>query len=371
MIRLAGVLLVLAGLGFGSHHAIAQPVLSVCDYTPPESHIRDLGLRGSFQWYDGPYADDRARTISITAGADYALLISSPTSGHRVDAVADILGSTDEWTFSLRGDGDVKSFWRDDVFGLGAFGLDASPDTLEVDATVGLGTGRFRDVTPMAKAIRIQNALLDLGVLLAPLENEPLLAAAQVLGEVGPLDDEKTVTLSELLVSTGLVRGDDLGVAALFAIEEIIGSAEGGRLCGGDLQGRIGVSALLLPEASIATTGMVLYNAALVPDPVSQVTSNASCKFRLARLDEWNLEASVTYTRRLPEGWTARASYRLSYDHGWTAAGEANVSHAASASLTTQIFGAVGLSLAGELRYETDDEELTTSLTAHLAYDLF
>jgi hypothetical protein len=371
MRRLSAVVLVLAALGGPIGQAAGQTLLSICDYTPPESRIMTLNLQGSFQWYDGPYADDRARTVSMTAGADYGNLFSSTASGHRFDVHAELRGSATEWAFALRGDGDLKAFWSGDLFALGAFGVDASSGGLEVDLTAGVGTGRFRDVTPMAKAIRIQNALLDLGVLLAPLENEPLLALAQILGDIGPTDDERTVALAEHLISTGLVRDDDLNVRGLLAIEEIVASSEGGRLCGGDVQGRVGLSAIVMPEASVATTGILLYNYALVPDPVSQLTSNASCKARLAHLDELSAEFNLAYSRRLPEGWTTRAAYRLTYDHGWTQPDRIQTSHALSASLITQLLGSVGLSLTGELRYESGDEEITTSLTVHLAYDLF
>jgi hypothetical protein len=371
MRRLSAAVLVLAALACPIGQAIGQPVLSVCDYTPPESRLMSLNLQGSFQWYDGPYADDRTRTVLLTAGADYGVLFSSSSSGHRLDANAELRGSAAEWSFALRGDGDLKAFWTDDLFGLGAFGVDGSNEGLEVDVTAGVGTGRFRDVTPMAKAIRVQNGLLDLGVLLAPLERESLLALAQRLGDAASTDEEKTVALAEHLISTGLVKDDDLGVRGLLAIEEIVTSSEGGRLCGGDAQARIGVAAMVMPEVSLATTGIVLYNVAFVPDPVSQLTSSASCKVRLAHLDELSAKLDLSYSRRLPEGWTARADYRFTLDRGWSQPGETQVGHDLSANLTTQLLGSIGVSLAAELRYETGDEEITSSLTVHLAYDLF
>lgn len=370
MTRLGIVVLVLAALSTLMAQA-DQPLLSICDYTPPESRLMSLNLQGSFQRYDGPYADDREHAVSATATADSGILFSSEAFGHRLDAHAELRGSADEWSFALRGDGDLKAYWSGDVFGLGAFGLDAGSDGLEVDLTAGVGSGRFRDVTPMAKAIRIQDELLDLGVLLAPLEGESLLAIAQTLGVVGSTDDEKTVALAEHLISTGLVQDDDLGVRGLIAIEETLASSEGSRLCGGDVQARIGLAAMVIPEASLATTGILLYNIALVPDPISQLTSNASCKARLAHLGELSAELDLSYSRHLPEGWTARAAYRVTYDRGWSQPDRIQASHVLSASLTTQLLGSVGLSLAGELRYETGDEEISSSLTVHLAYDLF
>jgi len=369
MKRLMLVALLLVSLGGRSIDGPAQSVVSLCDYTPAESRVLDVRLQGSFQWYDGPLTDDRA--LSMSGSADYGFVYASSTTGRRLDAAVELRGNEAGWPFSARGDGDLKMFWNDDLFALAALGANASEDGLEADLTIGMGVGRFHDVTPLAKAIRVQDALLDLGVLLAPLENEPLLALARIVGEVGPTKEDRTIAAADHLLATGLVRDGVLGVRGLLAMEEILTSAEGGRVCGRDVQARIGLSALLLPELSVATTGVLLYNLALVPDPISQITANASCKLRLARPGELSGDLSAAYTRRMPEGWTARAVYRLTVDRGWSRPGETRVGHVLSASLTTQLFGAIGLSFAGELRHETGDEEISSSLTVHLAYDLF
>jgi len=184
-------------------------MLSVCDYESPESRISDLGLQGSFNWYDGPYADDRNRAISASVVVDYDMLSSSAAFGQAVDARGEIRGADAGWTADLSGSGSLQTFFSDDLFGVGAVNLDASTRTgLELDLTAGVGTGRFRNVTPLAQAIRIQNDLLDLGELQAPIANETLLDLARIIGEVGPTDEEKVVGVAERLVATELVPGD-------------------------------------------------------------------------------------------------------------------------------------------------------------------
>ncbi|MBU0596033.1 hypothetical protein KJ567_05065, partial [Candidatus Bipolaricaulota bacterium] len=169
-----------------------QQVLTICDYESPESRIADLGLQGSFSWYDGPYADDRNRIYAASLTADYSGLYSSESFAQQFDARADVRGKSSGWTVDLDGTGSVLAFLDESLFAVGAFGIDASNEVrLEADLTAGIGTGRFRDVTPLAQAIRIQNVLLDRGELLAPVSNETLLDLAQILGEVGPSDDER------------------------------------------------------------------------------------------------------------------------------------------------------------------------------------
>jgi hypothetical protein len=365
--------------------------LSMCDYAPPESRIVDLSVLGSFNWVDGAYADDRNRSMSASLVGDYTAMFSSPSFGQDIDVRTEFRADDNGWIASLFGSGSLRSFFpvgtadagnadagAADVsnemalFGVGAIGFALSTRSgIELDLTGGVGTGRFRDVTPLAQAIAIQNALLDLGELLAPVSNETLLDFAQILGVVGPSDDEKVVQLVDRLASTELILGEDLGVRGLLALEDILSSSDETRLCGRDLQARVGVSALILPQLSVATTAIVQARYAAVPDPVSQFDSSAEAKVRVLHPEQMSVQAEVAYARRLPDGWTARAEYRVALDRMWTDAAATVIEHIASANLTTQVFGIVGLSLVGSAQYRTGDEELTLSLAVYMETDLF
>ena len=345
--------------------------LSACDYEPPESRIYDLGVQGSFNWYDGPYADDRNRSMSATLISEYTSLFSSPSSGWAVDGRAEVRRDGVAWGADLVGSGSLSMFFNEDLFGVGAVGFDASTDTgYELDVTAGIGQGRFRDVTPLAQATEIQNTLLDLGELLAPIGNITLLELAQILGEVGPSNEDKVVRLSQQLVDTELVLGDELGVRALLAIEDVLNSNDT-RLCGYDVQARLGVSARFLPEFSLASTGIVSGRYAVVPTPVSRFRASGEAKVRLAHPEEVSLIAEASYSHRLPDGWTGRLDYRIALDREWTAPDTTTLSHTLFASLNLQVFDSAGLSLVGSAQHKTGDEELTFSLSVYLEAEIF
>ncbi len=351
---------------------VGQPILSVCDYTPPVSRLAGLNLQGSFQWFDGPYADDRERSLSATANAEYDFLYSSEAVGRQVDALVKLQGSGSDWSIDATGSGDIKAYFDDDLFGIGAVTVDAaSPERLEIDVTGGIGVGRFRDVTPLAKAIRIQNRLLDLGVLLAPLPRDTLMEIAQLIGEVGPSTATKTTDVAERLIDTDLVEGNDLGVEGLLEVDSVMTSSGEGQLCGHDVQARVGVSLRPLPAMAWSATGNLLFNYALALDPVSQLQADGAAKFRLLDPAEWSIQGSVSYVRGLPDGWKIRSSYRLTVDRGWSAAERHQTTHVGSTSLTTRVLGGVGLSLLGEVRHQTGNEEATFSVAVHFDYDLF
>lgn len=351
---------------------VAQPkIVDVCDYEPPESHVTDLLIQGSFTWYDGPYVDDRSRTVAGMLTASFSRLDASPTFGGRIDGRGELRGMDNGWSAALTGAGSVTMSLHDDVFGVAALGLDAGLTSgMELDLTGGIGMGSFRDVTPMANAIRIQNALLDVGGLLAPLPNGDLLELARAVGEIGPGTEEKLSSIADMLAATGLLPDTELDLQGLLIIEEILESEGDARLCGADIQARVGASLTLFAASQLSATGMLIARYAAVPDPVSQWDANAEGRFRIARPEEMNLKASASYDRQLPDGWTARGEYRVTYDRMWSDSSVVSLEHEASATLTTQILGFVGLSLVADLRHQTGDEELTVSLALHLEADL-
>ncbi len=362
----------LACVLLGSISAVAAPgIVDVCDYDPPESHVVDVLMQGSFNWYDGPYLDNRSRTVAASLLAEFSRLDAWSTFGGTIDGRGELRGTTDGWSASLTGSGNVTVPITDSAFGVAALGVDAaSTSGIEIDLTGGLGTGRFRDVTPMASAIRIQNVLLDLGRLFAPLANEQLLDLARIVGEVGPGPEERLSSIVGLLSDSGLLPDAELDLRGLLAVEEILESGGDARLCGSDVQARIGASATLAPTIQVSAAGLLLARYAAVPDPVSQWEANAQLRVRIARPEQMDVKADVSYDRQLPAGWTARGDYRITYDRMWSDSEATSVLHEATAALTTQLFGTVGLSLVGNVRHQTGDEEFTVSLAIHLEADL-
>ena len=346
--------------------------ISPCDYAPAESSFVRLSAEGSLQWYDDAYADDRGSSLSGSTLADFQHLYASGSFGYRLEANTELSLWPEELLIEGSFSGDFKRYLRDDLFTVGAVEIFGDIDSgLEANVTGGLGVGRFRDVTPLAKAIKIQNAFLDAGILLAPLEEAVLLQVAQTLGEVGTTQDEKIAQVEQSLLETGLVKDDEIGARGLLRLEEIVTSIEDARLCGLDLQVRVGVSASAWPFEGLVDTLVLGWNWAAVPTPVWQWVAGATLKARPTRWDQYIAEFKFSTSRRLRETWRVRADYQLAYDHLWSAANaDPTVDHRLRASLLADIAASLSVSLTGEIGYETGDEEPTAMLTIHLAYDI-
>jgi hypothetical protein len=340
---------------------------------PAESHLTSLNLQGSFQWFDSATQNGSGNMLSGTLVADFTQLFESELFGYRVDGNVDISLTSSGLTPQLNGTADFKRYFKDDSFGIGVIGSRYTDTTgVEIDATGGLGFGRFRDVTPLAKAIQIQNVLLDKGFLLGPLTDDVLQSLAQELGRVGPSLDEKLVTLERLITGTGLVQEEGLGARGLFAMEEIASSSVEARLCGWDVQARVGVAASGFPSPQFSEAIVLSWNYALVPDPVSQWRASARWLSGLTRLGRYFLEGSLFYGRRIRENWRVRANYDFTRDWMWNAGVTTPVDrHQLSLSLLCQLSSKLSLTVDGEISHESGDEEPTETLSIHLSYDVF
>ncbi|MBI1744313.1 hypothetical protein HYR54_14775 [Candidatus Acetothermia bacterium] len=352
------------------NQAIAVPP---CAFTPAQSHFAQLNLQGDAQFFRSEYNDNRSSSITGKVETNFKRLFDSELFGYQLDTKGNVALTPTGLDYQTIGTGSLKRFFQSDFFWLGAIDLTVdSKNPFKIDLTLGAGLGRFRDVTPLAKAIRIQNALLDQNSLQGPLTDLTLQEMAQELGHQGVSLNQQIEKLEKIIENTGLAAGGNLSASALLRVEEIIRSQEEARLCGWDIAASVGgevsnTGASLLNEAFV-----INWNYALVPDPVSQWTSSARLRTGLKLLDSYSLQASAVYGRRLSETSRVRASYEFKRDHDKGKDYVADVErHQLSGTLLLQLSAALSLSISGELKYQLGYERPSFNLAVQLSYDIF
>jgi len=345
--------------------------ISPCEYKTVESSLETLTLQGSFQWYEDPYADDRESLLHGVLNADYVRFVQSERFGYRLDGMSAVSWSTAGLGGEISFAGDVKSYWERDLFVIGALDVGATEgENLTVDLTTGLGWGRFQNVTSLAKAIRMQDALLDLLLLVAPLTDDVLKEMAQTIGDPALDDEARILRLEELLTKTGLLSDGALGAEGILELERILVETGDSRLCGWDLQARVGASwgssGPVLSEAIV-----LMGNVAQVPDPVSQWKGSVRWISGFLPLERFGIDLTASYFRRLGEQWQLRLGYSFQADVGWSTRGEDVFEHRVWATGWLRLSSRLSLSCDGEIRYQTGDEELTRTILVRLDYDVF
>ncbi|MFQ6033885.1 MAG: hypothetical protein ACE5KR_03375, partial [Candidatus Bipolaricaulia bacterium] len=174
---LVGLLLSMVAVG-----GLAAPL---CSYTPPESHFASLDLRFDYRFFDDQYRDNRNNVTSGSFTLDSINLFDSASYGYSVSMNAKISYNRGALSYSGIGSGSYQMYLTEgDLFGFGSVGLRASSayESPGLNIVTGSGYGRFRDVTPLAKAMKIGDVLVEMGSITGPLPDETLTAVAQEIG---------------------------------------------------------------------------------------------------------------------------------------------------------------------------------------------
>ncbi|MCD6320837.1 hypothetical protein J7L84_01125, partial [Candidatus Bipolaricaulota bacterium] len=307
--------LVLVGILGIASLALAAP-LSLCDYQTPETLLVKAKLSFTYHYLDDPSQpgiEDNSGRISLT----YTHIYNSPSQGFS------LLGSG---TFGLSGfrtvssgidlTGTYRYYFQEQkpFFGFGGFqgswsGQYRSP-RLEVRG--GVGYGRFTDVTPLAKAMLIEEDLLRMGAIPNSLSDETLMAVAKEIGR--RMEYEK---LADLVAKVQELIQNDAGVTleakAILDIEGRIKETGRKRFCGGALQAGVGY-VVLVPAGEERTPVLDLSaDWAMAPEPRSQLLIRTSASASLPWKGAYNLSLAGTYDYEINDTASFAAKYTLEH----------------------------------------------------------
>lgn len=208
--------------------------ISLCDYTQPVTSVTTFALQASFRYVDDEYADDRGNILSLTFGGNLLRYYDSADFGYGVSANGSLSNTIGSWSLVGTGAVDFRFYAPAmDVFAFGRVNSQWAGLSPTVAAVLGVGYGRLRDVTPLAKAVRISEKLLAEKILTKPMPDGTLMAVAQEIGkraEYATLDD-LVVRVVKLIQGSGAAAGT-LGADAVLYIRQIITAVGDTRLCG-------------------------------------------------------------------------------------------------------------------------------------------
>ncbi|MGB9862061.1 MAG: hypothetical protein ACPLRP_07085, partial [Candidatus Bipolaricaulaceae bacterium] len=195
-----------------------------------------------------------------------------------------------------------------------------------LEARSGVGYGRFTDVTPLVRALRIEEKLLRRGILLASLRESTLLRLAQEIGrgQMYPSTSDLAAALAKILSSEANVTFDPRSV---LLVEEVLEESGLERYCGWAVQFGFGYVLSRPQPGSILTFNLSLQGA-MTPDPRSQILfkSDLSAPYQVFEEYTWNLSASYTYELNESTDFSAQYVLRQVKPRGQMPAGTQNAS---------------------------------------------
>jgi len=235
-----------------------QAAIPLCDYQSPLTNLSNLTLNFSYQFHNDPYGLEANDVSQGQFGVDYVRLYDSPEYGFDVALQNDMMISAEDLsTYTITADTNYKRYFvaEQDIFAFAGASIRSSSSFLKLGLSfsLGVGSGRFTDVTPLAKATRIVDFLVERGSLSDPLHPEDLKRLALEIGSEASYDSlaELLEVVQEVIEDSRMVaRIGGLDALDISEITRFIQEEGFARYCGWDLKVGLGYE-LLDPSGGV------------------------------------------------------------------------------------------------------------------------
>ena len=349
--------------------ALGNPI-SLCNYHSPQTSLTDLKLSMSYRYFDDP----ATAGVDVNSGKvvlDYSQLFDSPDYGFTLAGN----GSIDLNDFTIaaglgQGSGTFRYYLSEDmpIFGFGGANASYALGQAKpgVNVSLGIGYGRFSDVTPLAKAVNIQKDLLALGAIKDPLSDDTLMAVATEIGK-----KVEYATIKDLVAAIEPIieqaAGVTLDARALITVEDDILATGDSASCGWAVQAGLGYE--LIDAAGGAQDVLVTISgdASLAPAPGSQMTLHATFYGPFDIASENTLNVSTSYDYALKQDIDLIINYQL--QRVQPLGGTATDSQSVTASVSFNIGGA-SISLQAGFSKGVGASDWSKELTVSAGMDL-
>ena len=218
----------------------ATAEVTLYDYTEANSNYQDAYVNGSFSATDGNGHDQTAYNASLALDFDRVISSANRNLGMAFNAGGTLnrgsaAGASSESNYIAAGSVTADNYFRPNSKGLfwygsGEAGIKKGADKPFTKVGVGLGFGRAVNVTPMAKAMRLVEALREQGALSANPSKATYLKIAQVIARedeykskyrLGNYEQQWITDIEKALVASGQVRGS-LSAAGVIEARDVL-----------------------------------------------------------------------------------------------------------------------------------------------------
>ncbi len=262
---------------------IPATTIPLCDYSSPRTDIVDLVIDFTYRYHNDPY---KLRDRDIDEGRlliDFTRHFDSPDFGFNITARTDMKISTVALSsFSIVAEGDLKRYFVAGAPHFGVAGIRARSasayKTIGLFARLGIGYGRFTDVTPLAKAIKINDYLLEQGSISEYLPRIDLLAIAHEIDNIDTYESLSDLlrVLRQIIEGSGVVRIGGLDALDVYEMARIVEDDRHPRFCGGSVSVGIGYEILDPMKGRNDILATATFNYALITTPQTQLLINGS-----------------------------------------------------------------------------------------------
>jgi hypothetical protein len=257
--------------------AVAPAALAIplCEYRSPETDLADLAIGFAYQYYNNPFGLHDRDVNEGQFNVDYVRLYDRPEYGFDISFHNEMSVSVfDVSSHNTSADGNYRRYFaaQGDTFAFAGATARSSSSFQSLGLTLGfgVGAGRFVDVTPLARATRIDDYLVARGSLVNHLHPVDLQILADEIGSLRTYDSLAALVeaVQDVLEGSGNIRVSGLDALDISEITRLIQEEGFSRYCGWDL--RIGLGYEVLDpsggENDLLVTGGFDYAFATTPN---------------------------------------------------------------------------------------------------------
>ena len=346
--------------------------INLCDYTPPVTTYQSLAMDVNYHFYDDPFLSTEGDINRGSALGNYDFIYSHPDYSLNFSTNANLSMTASELTYDATGSARYNAYLTEtNLFGFGGFQTNISSsfsETVGLRVITGSGFGRFRNVTPLVKAVLIEDMLDRSFVTLDGLPEELIKEIAQRIDTIGPeksLDDVVS-EITELIETNEEIDVDTLGSIEVLRIREIIQEGTDQRLCGWEARAGIGYEAIdpegeardLLVDAAVRFARPFTTS--------SQLTLGMDFTSPFELTESYTVTGLASYIYQFNRNVDTKFQYSLLYQQGT----ELFYQHSYSATADVQIRRDLATSVNLSLTDNSDYEEMTKEITIGVSFDL-
>lgn len=299
--------------------SIAGFSIPLCEYQSLLTDLSTLVLSFAYQYHNDPYGLEDYDINDGLFGTEYVRLYDTPEFGFDISVENEMLISTvDISAFSTIADGNYKRYFSSENAYFAYAGASArsssSFEGLGLSFNLGLGYGRFTDVTPLAKAVQIDEYLVARGSLTDHLHSVDQQIIAREIGSAASYDSRADLlaVVQEIIEGSGLVRTGGLDALDISEITRFIQEGGFSRYCGWDLKFGLGY-ALLDPSGGgndLLIAGA--FNYAFTTTPKVQFLVQGSFSGPTDLLETNRIDVTVAYDFLIADFLTLSVAYDFS-----------------------------------------------------------
>jgi len=312
--------LVAAGLlvGFAFVSALTATV-PLCEYRSPLTNLSDLTLSFAYQYHNDPFGIEERDVSSGQFGIDYVRLFDSPEYGYDVTLKNDMaISAIDLSTYSIVADGDYKRYFESEeayfAYAGGSARSSSSFEALGLSFDLGVGYGRFTDVTPLATAVRIDEYLVNRGSLSDHLHPNDLEILAREIGSAASYESpaDLLAVVQDTIESSGLAGVGGLDALDISEMTRLIQEEGFSRYCGWDIKAGLGYELLDPSGGGNDLLIAASFNYAFTTTPKAQLLVQGSISGPPELLETNRIDVTASYDLLISDFLTVTSTYGFS-----------------------------------------------------------